>query len=230
MSFYTPLSNPLGTQVNQITENTVNARLANNAKDANIQSQTFQPTTSNSGFWNWLPSSAKENSTNYFNSVEALKEYFRNIEADSTKYQRAVKDMINAGLNPAMANNDGINTGNVSASSARGVQPSNPEETGLGFLGTIFSTALKVVGAKHTAELSKQVSKELAEKALQEKVENRLQIKELKEQALKYNQEKDAKTFAYKQTRDVIKDELEREKMNHKSYKNTWYNINYQTK
>lgn len=218
------------TRIQAELNNLPNARATNNVQKINVQNEAFNPTTSNSGFWNWLPSSAKENSTNYFNSVEALKEYYRNIEADSTKYQRAVQDMINAGLNPAMANGDGINTGNVTASSARGVQPSNPEETATGFLGTILSTALKVVGAKHTAELSRQVSKELAEKALQEKIENRLQLKELKEQTLKYNQEKDAKTFAYKETRDAIKDELEREKMNHKSYKNTWYNINYQTK
>ena len=37
---------------------------------------------------------------------------------DSTKYQRAVKDMEKAGLNPILAATNGINTGNVSGSAA----------------------------------------------------------------------------------------------------------------
>jgi len=56
---------------------------------------------------------------NEFNAEQAVLAHERSIEADSTKYQRAVEDIKDAGLNPAMVyGSGGINAQGPTSSSA----------------------------------------------------------------------------------------------------------------
>lgn len=70
---------------------------------------------------------------NQFSHDEAQLAYERALQADSTKYQRQVRDMAAAGLNPMLAAGSGA--GSVQSSAAAGVQPSGGDVSGsLGFL------------------------------------------------------------------------------------------------
>lgn len=87
---------------------------------------------------------------NQWSSDEAQKSFDRELEADSTKYQRQTADMMAAGLNPAVMYGNSISSaGSVSSSPASGSPESNVSAG-------ILDSLLSVVFAKQRMENLKE--------------------------------------------------------------------------
>lgn len=91
-----------------------------------------------------------------FQSVEAKLAYERTLQADSTKHQREVQDMLAAGINPMLA--AGSSGGSVQASPASGSQAS---AANVGNLGAIVNQAM--MNDKQMALVDANIAKTNAE-------------------------------------------------------------------
>lgn len=114
-------------------------------------------------------------STQEFNHNEAQLAYERALDADSTKYQRQVKDMIKAGLNPMLAAGSSAGTINPSAaSSSSGSFPAFPGVRGGADVGQMIQLRLQErMTDAQIANIDADTAKKRAETEGQEN-ENRL--------------------------------------------------------
>jgi len=119
-----------------------------------------------------------------FNSREAAIQRYRDLYSDSTKYQRAVQDMIAAGINPAIAtgtSGSGINATSTNAKAAS----STSTHGGSGItslIGTVISAALYKTAMENSAELKSNAMKEISKNELEQRTATNARIKALEDQ------------------------------------------------